>query len=367
MNIDISHRLVRPLLCLAFFTAVCGSAPAIAQELRLILPTANHELLTGNDSLFYQRTTTNREDPWKGGCYGFVRNPRHVRKSTIFTRFHEGIDIRPLHRDSRGRPLDSVMAIADGRVVHASTRAGASNYGKYIVIEHFWNGSPYYSLYAHLNEIWVEEGTHLTQGAPIGRLGYTGVGINRARAHLHFEITMLLNDNFQQWYEPLWPNDSNEHGIYNGMNLAGVNVANLYKALEKNPKLTVPEFLSHEKVFYTVLLPRTGRLDLLRRYPWLQKQSGSPDDASWLVSFNRSGVPLRVTTSRKAVDSPTVQKISPSKINYRYLTKGRITGKGTHHLLSSSGIRYMDLLTVGDGPILGRTAAPDDREEEGTN
>jgi len=367
MKIDVSHRHIRVLLCLLFCAAVYPSIPATAQSSRLILPTANHELLVGNDSLFYQLTTTNRDHPWEGGCYGFVRNPRHIGKSTVFTRFHEGIDIRPLHRDSRGRPLDSVMAIADGRVVHVSTEAGASNYGRYIVIEHVWNGSPYYSLYAHLNEIWVDEGTHVDQGTPIGRLGYTGVGINRRRAHLHLEVAMLLNGNFQRWYEPLWPNDSNEHGIYNGMNLVGVNVAKLYLALAENPNLTLPEFLSHEQVYYKVLLPRTGRLDLLSRYPWLQTSSGSPDDASWLVCFNRSGVPLRVETSTTEVKEPTVQEVRPSKIDYRYLTKGRIRGKGNSYTLSSSGVRYMDLVATGDEPTSEQADAGEREESAGTH
>ena len=44
-------------------------------------------------------------------------------------------------------------AIADGKVVHANNIPGYSNYGRYVVIEHDWDGSPYYSLYGHLSEI----------------------------------------------------------------------------------------------------------------------------------------------------------------------------------------------------------------------
>ena len=48
------------------------------------------------------------------------------------------------------------IAIADGKIVHTNPVPGYSNYGKYIVIEHRWDGCSYYSLYAHLSAIAVE-------------------------------------------------------------------------------------------------------------------------------------------------------------------------------------------------------------------
>src|SRR5438874_6767764 len=116
----------------------------------LALPTDNDALLRGDGPEFYQYIERDyrgeKSTPWQGGQYGFVRDPQQTAAGLIYTRFHEGIDIKPLRRDARGTPLDDVCACADGKVVHANPVAGFSNYGKYVVIEHEWDGCRYYSL-----------------------------------------------------------------------------------------------------------------------------------------------------------------------------------------------------------------------------
>ena len=61
----------------------------------------------------------------------------------------------------------------------------------------------------------------------------------------------------------------NHNGIYNGMNLAGLDIARLYLALRKNPSLTIPQFLSDEETFYKVTLPKSRHFELPRLYPWM--------------------------------------------------------------------------------------------------
>src|ERR1700722_18718736 len=82
-----------------------GSA-ALAQPVNIVLPTENHGLLTGDNAAFYQYIKRDFEGiistPWEGGQYGFVRNPRRFGGTVLDTRFHEGMDIRPLQRDSNG-------------------------------------------------------------------------------------------------------------------------------------------------------------------------------------------------------------------------------------------------------------------------
>jgi hypothetical protein len=71
-----------------------------AQVPKIILPTENHALLEGDIAAFYQYVKRDFEgavsEPWEGGKYGLVRNPRKVGGTIIYTRFHEGIDIRPV-------------------------------------------------------------------------------------------------------------------------------------------------------------------------------------------------------------------------------------------------------------------------------
>src|SRR5690606_4562816 len=195
-----SMRVRIPLVLAAVVALVGTSTPAEGDPLRLILPTRNDALLGGAGPSFYQYTHRTfegrRSKPWQGGQYGFVRNPLRTAEGIIYTKFHEGVDIRPVYRDHRGEPADTVVSIDDGYVVYVNNYERQSSYGKYVVVEHWWGGSPFYSLYAHLNSVTVRRGQRIRQGEPIGKLGYTGRGIDRERAHLHFEINMLLNRNF---------------------------------------------------------------------------------------------------------------------------------------------------------------------------
>src|SRR5438093_3272163 len=125
--------MTRFLTALPMFFAMC---PLLGSErVDLALPTDNHALLDGQPEDFYQFVDRDshgvKTTPWEGGQYGFVRDPHETKTGLIYPHFHEGIDIKPMHRDERGMPLDDVRACADGRVAHASETARFSNYGKY--------------------------------------------------------------------------------------------------------------------------------------------------------------------------------------------------------------------------------------------
>ena len=287
-----------------------------------------------------------------------VRNRRHGRAANtglcvirtdtaggvVYTRFHEGIDIRPLHRDANGEPLDEVRAIADGKVVHVNPVAGYSNYGKYIVIEHRWNGSNYYSLYGHLSSIAVQPGETVRRGQRIAVMGYTGTGINRERAHLHLELDLMFSRQFEAWYNTFFRNDPNHHDIYNGMNLAGIDVARLYLALRKNPALTIPEFLKDEETFYKVTLPKARHFDLATLYPWMITGGKRNNAASWEVSFARSGVPLKIEPSERHVAQPELSYVKKSSAECSYLTRDIVSGRGATAHLTNYGAQLMRLL-----------------------
>src|SRR5690606_35768989 len=196
-----------------------------AEPLHLILPTSNDALLRGDGPGFFMFTDRNfqgrRSQPWEGGQYGYVRNPMEMAGGVVYTRFHEGVDIRPVYRDGAGEPLDTVRTIDDGYVVYVNNIEARSNYGKYVVVEHWWSGSPFYSLYAHLGAVHVRAGEQVVQGQRLGRMGYTGRGIDRRRAHVHFEINMLLNQNYPEWHRSN-VRGSNWHDVFHGYNLAGL-------------------------------------------------------------------------------------------------------------------------------------------------
>src|SRR5215472_2187571 len=332
----------------SFLSASMTIQTAENHALDLVLPTDNDALFSGDSPAFYQYVERNYKGvtttPWEGGQYGFVRDPTDTAGGVVYTRFHEGIDIRPVHRDANGEPLDEVRAIADGKVVHVNLVPGYSNYGKYIVIEHRWTGSDYYSLYGHLSSIAVKPGETVRRGQGIAVMGYTGTGINRERAHLHLEFDLMFSRQFEAWYNTFFRNDPNRHGIYNGMNLAGLDVARLYLGLRKNPALTIPEFLNDEETFYKVTLPKTRHFDLPTLYPWMLAAAKRNEKASWEVSFASSGVPLKIEASDKQVKQPELSYVKKSPIEYSYLTRDIVSGHGNSAHLTNYGGQLMRLL-----------------------
>jgi murein DD-endopeptidase MepM/ murein hydrolase activator NlpD len=325
---------------------------AASAPLELVLPTDNDALFHGGGADFYQFVERDykgvKSYPWEGGQYGFVRDPMETADGMIYTRFHEGIDIRPIRRDAKEEPLDEVRAIASGKVVHTSLVPGYSNYGKYVVIEHQWDGSNYYSLYGHLSEIAIKPGVTVERGQTIGRMGHTGAGIDRARSHLHLELNLMLSRQFNRWHQAFFPNEINHHDIYNGLNLAGLDIARFYLALRKDPATTIAGFVRSEPAFYTVALPRSSYFDLPKRYPWLLGKEPGPGTQSWLVSFAASGLPVKIEPNPQAVSRAEVVWVKKSAVDCSLVTRGDVAGRGKAAHLSETGKRLMRLLVYPD-------------------
>ena len=341
------------------------SSQALAQgehEISLVLPSDNDAIFEeGGGPQFYMHTYRQErpgEQPaWTAGKYGFVRNVRRTSMGMTYSRFHEGIDIRPMRRTRTGNPIDEVRTVADGVVVYVNQSSGHSNYGKYIVIEHQWGESPYYSLYAHLSRVSVAVGDWVDQGNAIGVMGYTGRGVNRSRAHLHLEVNLMLNESFNDWYDDYLKDAApNYHGLFNGINLTGLDIAQLYLKLQETPDLTMPEFLQEtETPFFEVMIPAESAMpNMLWRYPWLcpdledwRPDYGAPLEMgnSWKITFAASGLPLKFEPLDEVLDETKLNVLQRSSIPYQYLTNGLVRGKGDDFSLTTSGIRRIDLIS----------------------
>jgi len=327
---------------------LCSLVPALAGSFQL--PTENRHLLTGEPEKFYMyvdRTFEGeRSTPWQGGAWGLVRNPIRVGGEIQYMRFHEGIDISPIKRDKAGNPLDLVMSIADGSVVHVSDVAGRSNYGRYIVVAHpvTPSGDLIHSLYAHLAKCSVKPGDRVKKGSVLGQMGYTGAGLNRTRAHLHLEISLLMSSDFSGWFKR-YSGGTNYHGNYNGMNLIGMDAPRFLLEHHKNPALTVTEFVRKSPAYFKVTVPRKGDMDFAKRHPWLAYGNLATPSPSWEISFTATGLPTGIAVSQRKVSAPIVSAVQNSGVAHRYLTRGLLSGEGSNATLSTSGKKFIALIT----------------------
>ncbi|MDZ7792491.1 MAG: M23 family metallopeptidase [Spirochaetia bacterium] len=72
------------------------------------------------------------------------------------------------------------VAAANGKVIERKYEP--MGFGNYIVIRHAYG---FATKYAHLDNVYVEEGDVVTQGQKIGTMGNTGMSTG---PHLHFEV-----------------------------------------------------------------------------------------------------------------------------------------------------------------------------------
>ncbi len=211
-------------------------------------------------------------------------------------RFHEGVDIRPGRRDAAGEPLDLVRAAMDGQVAYVNPHVNGP-YGRYVVLMHPGAELPVYSLYAHLASVepTVRLGAFVRRGLTLGRMGRSSAGatpITPDRAHLHFEVGLLLSTGFNAWYaaQPDNRKSPNQHGLFNGQNLIGMDPLPLLSQRSAD----VLALLRRQPTALTVVLRAAKTPDFVARYPALARGEHAKA-VGWYVEFSWQGMPLRWT------------------------------------------------------------------------
>lgn len=325
------------------FFALFLAAVTSASALDLRLPTSNGALLVGDGAGYFQFVDRDFEGvkstPWEGGQFGFVRDTRRVGQRLAYARFHEGMDVKPTQRDAKGNPLDEVHPILPGTVAYVTATAGMSNYGRYIVVQHELPEGMFFSLYAHLGSANVAAGDKVTHDSVLGRMGFTGSGIDQRRAHLHVELNILMNPEFETWYAGHF-RTPNPHGPYNGMNLLGLDLQALYLAHQKNPGITLAEFIRGNEAWFELTVPSTAKMDFLSRYPWLRGTAITPVN-SWKIRCTRWGLPVSVQATPETVTSPVVSWVKEDPIPNYYNTRGLVSNSGQ---ITASGLQFAQLL-----------------------
>ncbi len=266
-----------------------GTKPAVPapRRVELVWPTPNRAFAEGRDiEAFIQPTASGLAT---SGLFGSVRSGGR--------QFHEGLDLFPLERDRAGEAADPVFAALTGVVRHVNRQAGASNYGRYIVLEHPAESPPVYTLYAHLAEVapGVTPGAVVKAGQGIARMGRSasGTGIPKDRAHLHFEIGVRLTDHFDGWYRGRGFGSPNEQGLYNGMNLLGLDPLEFFARERAGGLASLDVVFRAIPTAVRVRVASNAVPDFVRRYPSLAEGATAGVAGGWEIDFSATGVPLR--------------------------------------------------------------------------
>jgi len=282
-------RLRRVVLS-GLLLGACSTATRAADRVDIIWPTPNPAWAAGKPKAdFLQHAGSG--DP-ESGAFGGVR--------TGGTQFHEGLDIKCLARDRRGEPTDSIFAAMDGVVRHINANAGDSNYGRYIVLEHPGETPSVYTLYAHLARIapGLREGATVARGQVIGVMGHSSGGymIPVERAHMHFEVGVMVTRDFQAWYDRKKFGSRNDHGAWNGMNLMGFDALDFLEQWRSHRVNTFQDYFAKMEPAARVRIATRRTPDFITRYPsLLTKPLSMGLVAGWEIKFNWTGIPFAWT------------------------------------------------------------------------
>jgi murein DD-endopeptidase MepM/ murein hydrolase activator NlpD len=274
------------------FVAVCVAVSAghAAERVEIVWPTPNTAWADSRPLADYVQHAGSGDA--ESGTFGGVRNGGR--------QFHEGIDMKCLVRDRHGEPLDNVFAAMAGVVRHISASAGDSTYGRYIVLEHPEQMPAVYTLYAHLSRIapGLREGATVTRGQVIGVLGHSSGGytIPVDRAHLHFEIGLMVTRSFQAWYDRQKFGSRNDHGAWNGLNLMGVDPLEFLNAWRAHRVNSFQDYFAQLPAAVRVRIATHRVPDFVTRYPsLLTKPVPLGGVAGWEIRCNWTGVPFAWT------------------------------------------------------------------------
>lgn len=275
---------------LAVFLLLLGAGTGAAARLEFVWPTPGKAWERGRPiEDFIQPTVSG--DP-ESGTFGGVRSGGR--------QFHEGLDIKPVKRDRHGEPADPVFAAMRGVVRYVSLRPGASNYGRYIVIEHPDLQPAVYTLYAHLARVepGIRPGATVEAGQTIALMGRSSSGsaIPKERGHLHFEIGLRVTDNFEAWYRTRKFGSPNEHGAFNGMNLMGLDPLDFLRQWRARRVDDFQQYLSRMRPVVRLRVATSRVPDFIARYPaLLRKPMPAGLVAGWEVECNATGLPFAWT------------------------------------------------------------------------
>jgi murein DD-endopeptidase MepM/ murein hydrolase activator NlpD len=197
-------------------------------------------------------------------------------------------------------------------------------------------------------------GQPVRTGQPIaimGRTSNTHERISKDRAHVHFELNLFYSDHFNSWFKRRFPGERNDHGLFNGENLVGIDARLILLAEhEEGARFDLLNWIQHRPELCRVLVRQTD-FPWVRRYPMLVKQGAlAPGEqvAGYEIALDFNGLPFEL------IPRPATQFKGPAKyqllsVNEAEYTKNPcrrlVARQGSRWELAGNGMNLLELLT----------------------
>ena len=218
-------------------------------------------------------------------------------------------------------------------------------------------GLEIYSLYAHLREVrrGLKVGQAVKAGeevAVMGRTANTRESISKDRAHLHFELNLLVNDRFAGWYKKTFPGPAQRSRRMERAEPARplTRGRSSWGSTTQGAKFSLLGFLQGQTELCRVLVRKTY-FPWLKRYAPLVRPNPRAEKegiAGYEIALNFNGVPFELIprAARRSKARPRFQLLSVNEAEY-HKNPGRrlVTKKGSRWELTSHGLNLLELLT----------------------
>jgi hypothetical protein len=186
--------------------------------------------------------------------------------------------------------------------------------------------------------------------ATMGRTSNTET-ITKDRAHVHFELNVLINDDFAAWFKKSSPGERNDHGEWNGQNLNGLDPREILLA-EHNPKddFSLLNFVRGQTELCRVLV-RVTNFPYLKRYAALVLKNPVAEKegvASYEIALNYNCVAfaLMPRAASEIKGKAKFQLLSVNESEYRaHPCRKLVVPRGGRWQLTDKGLRELELLT----------------------
>jgi murein DD-endopeptidase MepM/ murein hydrolase activator NlpD len=178
------------------------------------------------------------------------------------------------------------------------------------------------------------------RGQAIAIMGHTtnGTAIPRDRAHLHFEIGVMVTRDFQSWYNGRRFGSPNEHGLWNGFNLMGFDPLDFFNKWRGHEVDNFQDYFEQMKAQVTLRIVTRKVPDFILRYPSLLRAPlPAGPIGGWEIQCDWTGLPFSwrpltpMEVLGQSINQVTILRVDQVSVA-QHRAKALVQRRGSEHI-----------------------------------